>query len=397
MPVRDESSLQTIEEREALLAEAEQIAHVGSWVWHIADNSVYWSDELFRILGLDRETHSASTEAFFGAIHPEDLPALQEESAKIAETGSGVPRTVRIVRPDGEVRAIRMTSKQITSEDGAPLRMVGTLIDITDSLAQELEVKLALERMQAAQRIAGVGSWAWNIETNAVEWSQQMYRIAGKDPEEFEPTVEQFFEFVHPEDVPVMRGAMEAGIGGAPLAAECRLVLDDGEVRHVYFESQIAGYAGDDPAQLHGTMLDITERKNLEAQLRQSQKMEALGQLAGGVAHDLNNYLQIIAGNVELLERDDEDRAEESAQARSDIRTSLQLCSSLTKGLLAFGRRQRAKPRPVELHGAIERSASRVGKLPPWSASCWARTSRRNSSSVPSPPRCCATRIKSSK
>lgn len=225
-----------IDERLALLAEVEEIARMGSWVWHVPSNRVYWSDELFVILGLDKKTHVASTESFFAAIHPEDLPALQEESARLAETGIGRPRNVRIVRPSGEIRYIRLTASQVLGDDGTPLRMVGTLLDLTD-------------------------------------------------------------------------------------------------------------------------------QREMEAQLRQSQKMDALGKLAGGVAHDLNNYLQVVAGNLEVVQNPSAQSEEEVRQAADDIRASLRLCSALTRGLLAFSRQQSVEARPSDMHQVIESSLQLVGKL----------------------------------
>jgi PAS domain S-box-containing protein len=345
--------------RLALFAEAEQIAQLGSWAWHIADNSVYWSDGLFRILGLDQAKVEASTEAFFAAIHPDDLPALQEASAKMAETGETHVRRVRIVRPDGSVRSIRMTSAQVRGEDGAPLRLVGTLLDITEKLEDEAQLESTLERLREAQRIANVGSWTMNLKSLKIEWSEQMYRITGLDPEGHEPDVKSFYAMIHPEDRRKIPAFSEVPFENSPLTVELRLVRPNGEVRHVALASHAGSQGG--LSEIHGTMVDVTERKQLEEQLHQSQKMEALGKLAGAVAHDLNNYLQIISGNLELLEP--EPLQEDSLEPLQDIHASLRLCSSLTRGLLAFSRQQSGEAQNVDLHDVLQASTRLVAKL----------------------------------
>lgn len=337
---------------------------MGSWVWHVRENRVYWSDELFKILGLDRETHQASTEAFFARIHPDDLPGLQAASAKMAETGEASIRSVRIVRPSGEVRSIRMSSNQVRDEDGTPLRMVGTLLDTTTMVAKENELERTLGQLNDAQRIANLGSFYWDLERDEISWSQQMYRIFEKDPSTYQPKVDELLQLIHPDDREVLQERALSTERSQKRPTECRAVLD-GVVRHLLVETKIVPTQDGSARALHGTIADVTERKKLEAQLRQSQKMDALGKLAGGVAHDLNNYLQIITGSADVLgtpqleHEDDED----FKQARDDLQASLRLCTSLTRGLLAFSRQQNVEARTVDLHQLITSSLQLAGKL----------------------------------
>src|SRR5450756_1908810 len=95
---------------------------------------------------------------------------------------------------------------------------------------------------------------------------------------------------------------------------------------------------------LRGTVLDITERKQLEAQYRQSQKMEAIGQLAGGVAHDFNNLLTVIMGNTDLL-LSDTSANDPKRGPLTDVRTAAERAADLTRQLLAFSRKQILEPK----------------------------------------------------
>ncbi|MCO4761912.1 MAG: PAS domain-containing protein [Myxococcales bacterium] len=355
--------LRAIEEREALLAEAEQIARMGTWTWHVADDSVYWSDELYRILGYDKAVDLPSVEGFFGAIHPEDLPALQAESAKMAQTGKSVARVVRIVRPSGEIRVIRLTSASVQGADGAPVRMVGSILDLTDTLAQQQELAKSHERLNEAQRLANVGSWVWHVRTGKIRWSDQMFRICGRDPHTYTPTVDAFINLLHSEDKARVTDAIQSSLSDSFAEIECTIVLDNGAERSIHITSKLVKSDDSGPLVLHGTMHDITDRKELEGQLRQSQKIEALGMLAGGIAHDLNNYLQIIQGNLAVLDLCLSCVQPQVARAREDITASLELCSSLTKGLVAYSRQQELAPELVDLHTIVTSSLHLVAKL----------------------------------
>jgi len=141
-----------------------------------------------------------------------------------------------------------------------------------------------------------------DLRTGEREWSDETYRIFGVRRETFAATRENVFDMIHPEDQPLaMAGRATTAAGTAPAPFEYRIVRPDGEVRHVYREWELIRDDAGNPAQLLGTVQDITERRQTEQQLRLAQKMEALGTLAGGMAHDINNCLVPILSLTELM------------------------------------------------------------------------------------------------
>ena len=246
-------------------------------------------------------------------------------------------------------------------------RVVGRVVSLRD-IGPAVRAAQALEQHRAflekAQEIGHIGSWVADLDgSDRLAWSAESHRIFGMPLGHFEGTSTAFFSFVHADDRSTVRAASAASIGGGqPYDIEHRIVRPDGSVRWVHEKASLLADAQGRPAQLVGTVQDITERRLLEDQLRQSQKMEAIGRLAGGIAHDLNNTLTAIAGYAELaLGEVAADHA-----ARSDveeIRRAAERAGSVTRQLLAFSRKQLLKPRVFDLNetiAAISRLLSRL-------------------------------------
>jgi len=214
------------------------------------------------------------------------------------------------------------------------------------------------ERMLArAQRIAGVGSWQWRAD-GAVEWSAEMYRICGVEPS-VTATVELFHDVVHPEDRPRMMATWRRAIAKATVARqEFRIRrVSDATTRYVLTTGEPTLNADGEVVAYHGTTLDVTERRELEADLAQSRKLEAVGRLAGGIAHDFNNVLTAILGNAELAAQEIPP-ASTAAASLAVIREAGERASSLTRQLLAFARRQIVAPRICAPNALIESVAA---------------------------------------
>jgi PAS domain S-box-containing protein len=141
-----------LREREQALEDAQAIAHLGSWTWDIAENRVTWSDELYRIYGLDAAEFEASYEAFVERVHPDDRQLVNEAVQGGYATGKPFRFEHRIVRPDGEIRYLEGRGAVFRDGGARPTRMAGTGHDITDRrLAEDALVAARVARKQATE------------------------------------------------------------------------------------------------------------------------------------------------------------------------------------------------------------------------------------------------------
>lgn len=245
----------------------------------------------------------------------------------------------------------------LTSERCMPSGgIAGLRVDITALKSVQASLRESQALLNLAQRVASTGSVVREFTTNSVQWSDEMYRIFGVTRENFTPGAKTFFELVHPEDRPMLILSNEdSKRGKKPVPEQFRIFRPDGAVRWIYREADIIFDANGKPIARLSTYKDITDQHmaelrqaELENQLRHSQKLEALGNLAGGIAHDLNNTLvPILALPKVALKR----LAPENPERRAleTIIAAGEHARDLVKQILAFSRKETVDKQRIDL------------------------------------------------
>jgi two-component system sensor histidine kinase UhpB len=143
---------QALREQRTLLAEAQNLAGLGCWEWDAASGRVTWSDELYRIYGVERERFTPSYEGYLERVHPDDREQTRSTLARALMDERGFTFDERIVRPDGEVRYLRSRGDVVRDEKGRSLKMLGACLDITEQKNSEAALRAAADNLQALTR-----------------------------------------------------------------------------------------------------------------------------------------------------------------------------------------------------------------------------------------------------
>ena len=353
----------TLEETIALLEATLEATHDGILVLDLDRRVIRYNRLLVEMLRIPRETIDAGNadellRRILGEL--EDPEAFERRSKELWSDLSATATDVLRFK-DGRVFERFVAPHRIGST------IVGRVVSLRD-IGPALRTEQALEQhrvfLEKAQEIGHIGSWVAELDgSDRLGWSAESHRIFGVPLGQFEGSSDAFFAFVHADDRAAVRAAHAAATtDGQPHDIEHRVVRPDGTVRWLHERAAVLRDPQGRPLRMVGTVQDITERRLLEDQLRQSQKMEAIGRLAGGIAHDMNNALTAIAGYAELALG--EVAPDHAARADvEEIRRAAERAGSVTRQLLAFSRKQLFEPRVFDLNetiAAISRLLSRL-------------------------------------
>ncbi|MEA2828963.1 MAG: two-component system, cell cycle sensor histidine kinase and response regulator CckA [Actinomycetota bacterium] len=222
----------------------------------------------------------ASYEEIWGAvIHPDDEADAHRAWEHAIRTGSAFSSEYRARRADGEYRWHRGRGLPARDAGGQIVKWIGTATDIDDQKRLEAALRETGDRLAESQGLAHLGSWSIDVTTGKRTWSDEMYRLLGYAPQEFEPSTERNLEHLHPDDVGRARVVAALQAQGEAWNDEFRFVPRDGSVR--WFAVRGEPVLGEDGevVRIHGTSQDVTERRQAEEQLRfQAQLLNAVGE-----------------------------------------------------------------------------------------------------------------------
>lgn len=291
-----------------------------------------WSDIPFVVLGNGSRT-----------------PRTPAASSRLNELGNVVllERPLHAEAMLGAVRsALKARTRQYEVRDAADM-LERAVVERT------AELEDARDSLEVALDAAGMGSWDIDFSTGDARRTPRHDEIFGYQKLLDRWDVDLFLEHIDPAQRDEVSDAFAAALKSGTLDIECGITSADGGHRWIVAKGRVRYDADGMPARMTGVVSDVTDRKDADAQLAQAQKMDAIGQLTGGVAHDFNNLLTPIVGSLDMLRR----RYKEDERTQRMIAGALQAAdraATLTQRLLSFARRQALQPRAVDIGALID-------------------------------------------
>jgi PAS domain S-box-containing protein len=292
---------EALQRSETYLAEAQRLAHIGSWAWNLRTGSRFWSQETFRIFDYDPEKVTPAWDSILERVHPEDLPEI-ERRAKMAYAQNrwvNPELDFRIVLADGTIKHLHSIAHPAMDESGEIINVVGTIMDVTERKRAEEKVRRSEESLLEAQRLSHMGSWRHDVASGTVIVSPEIYRIFGVQPDEDTSSAEFWLSRNHPEDQQRIQELFErCESQKTEYESDYRIVLNDGTIKHLHAVGHPVVSQSGELIEMIGTAMDVTEHKRaeeererlrqLETELAHINRVTMLGELASSLAHELN-------------------------------------------------------------------------------------------------------------
>ena len=349
-----------LRERDNLLVGAQRIAQMGSWVLDFDTGKVTWSEEGRKIFGLDASTEIWTHEANLQRIHEADRALVAAADARAREHGAAFEIEYRILRPSGEERILRERADVVSDVDGRPYRLVGIVHDITEMKRNEMRLKQSEERYALAALGAGVGLWDWDVNSDQAYFSPRLHELMDVPPGSLGSSLAALFDRFLPHDRDTLKRHLADRFAKhrKRFELEVRSRFDDSDIRWYLLRGLIV-YSEGAPARLVGSLADITDRKRAQEQLvrqrealYQNEKMAMFGSLLAGVAHELNNPLSVVIGQVALLEQSVRDPAVLGRIER--IQKATERCARIVRTFLAMARHRERQSAAVKINSLVE-------------------------------------------
>jgi PAS domain S-box-containing protein len=301
-----------LKQSEDRLAAAQKMAHVGSWEWDVTTNKVVWSDEQYRLFGLEPGKQEASYDLYLSLVHPNQ----RSEAAGWVNAVWKMKRPSRmdivIVRRDGQERILNSWADVVLDETGAVVRVVGTSQDVTEREKAERALGESEERFQLVSRATDDAIWDWDVVGNSISYSDSFGSLFGYRSGEFESSLAFWISGIHPEDHDQVMGSLDQFFASREesWSSEYRFRCADNSYAFVLDRGYAVRDAEGKPIRLVGAMMNITPQKRAQADLLTAKETaeaasRSKSEFLANMSHEIRTPMNGIIGMTDLaLETD---------------------------------------------------------------------------------------------
>ncbi|HKN34655.1 MAG TPA: PAS domain S-box protein [Terriglobales bacterium] len=341
---------------EQQLLMAMDAARIGCWDWDVLKNKQVWSETCKALLGLPSQSEE-NFDVLMAAVHPDDRDKMRSAMNRAIQERRNYFCEFRVLWPDGSMHWQAARGLAFYDDEGRTTRMIGIAMDIDEQKSKEERLRLQSAALEAAANAIVITGADGNIR-----WVNRAFtELTGYSPDESigqNPRMLKSGE----HDQTFYRHLWATIQAGQVWRGEMRNRKKDGSLYSEEMTITPVRSPSGETTNFIAIKQDATERKKLEAQYRHAQRMEAVGRLAGGVAHDFNNILGVISGYSEIsLDQLNPENA--IAKNLRQIKAAADRAASLTRQLLAFSRQQVVYPRVVNLNAVVENMESMLQRL----------------------------------
>lgn len=271
---------------------------------------------------------------FFPEIEAERFRAKDKE---VMESGRfSLIDEESITLPTGEVRYLRTKKTPVLGR-----YLLGVSEDITSLRESQMRLRLALNSIQ-------MGVWDWDLVTNAIIWDDSMYELFQIDARDFTGTIDAWTHCIHPEDSEnVISEIQLAHLGKKAFDTKFRIITKAGEVRHIAAKAKVERDGNGRPTRMLGVDWDVTDFYEAQEKMIHSSKLSSLGEMAGGIAHEVNNPLAIIQAKTGFIKKKIEHGKLDHENLIGDLTTienTVERIAKIIRGLRAFSRNSESDP-----------------------------------------------------
>lgn len=330
----------------------DQALNYATFMLDTLGRSLTWNPGIQRMLGYNKTEFIGLPLADLYTSEDQADAAPERDLAEAAERGR-VSAERWIVRKDGTRFPALVSTASVLDRQGHIVGFAKRLRDLTEAKRVEEELGRSKEALDLANEAAGLGTWDHNLVTGELHWDARAKALFGLAPDA-PVSYRDWTEAIHPEDLLTAEEVLERALRDRqPFSAQYRVIRPDGSIHWLAVIGRASyGPGTGRPLRMRGILLDITDRKRTEERLQEVLRLEAIGRLAGGIAHDLNNMLVAILGFSDLLAQSMGANDPRLGDVRQ-ISEAAARSADLTRQLLAFARRELIQPRRLDLNSIV--------------------------------------------